>query len=59
MNTPYDAYRNTKEWILIQKVIQDLMDNQDIQLITHQDYVVGYISKQLIDNSKAFPPDKK
>lgn len=51
MTSHYESYKNTQEWQLIEKAIQDLMDNQDIQLLTERDYVVGYLTKQLTDNS--------
>lgn len=51
MSTPYDTYKNTDEWLFIKKVMQELMDDKDIQLSTSQDYVIGYITKQLMERS--------
>ena len=48
--TPYDKYKSTEEWRIIGKSVQELIDNDDIKLLTPNDYVIGYIVKQLIDN---------
>lgn len=49
MTTPYDRYKDTKEWIVIEKAIQQLIRNGDIQLTTSIDYIIGYIAEQLLD----------
>jgi hypothetical protein len=48
--TPYDKYKTTPEWTLVDKALTDLIANQDIALTTQQEYVVGYISKQLAES---------
>ena len=48
--TPYDKYNSTEEWRIIGKSVQELIDNDDIKLLTPNDYVIGYIVKQLVDN---------
>lgn len=45
--TPYDKYKNTKNWQTLEKAINSLMKNKDIKIITSQDYVVGYICQVL------------
>ncbi len=50
MSNLYQEYKISDEWRIIEKAINELIDNQDIEVITLKDYVIGYISKQLIDN---------
>jgi hypothetical protein len=53
MTTPYDKFKDTEEWLLVERAIQDLIQNKDIHLATHRDYVVGYITKQLFNTRDA------
>ena len=48
--TPYDKYKSTEEWRIIHQSLQELVDNDDIKLLTPNDYVIGYIVKQLVEN---------
>lgn len=48
--TPYDLYKGTKTWMLVEKAIKDLVENHDITETTHRDYIVGYICKELHRN---------
>jgi hypothetical protein len=48
----YNKYKKTNEWVIVQKAINDLIDNKDLELTTEPDYVVGYITKQLVDKKK-------
>jgi hypothetical protein len=50
--TPYDKYKSTEEWRIIHKSVQELMDNNDIKLLTPNDYVIGYIVKQLVEKEQ-------
>jgi hypothetical protein len=50
--TPYDIYKNTEEWRIINKAIQELIDNSDIKLLTPNDYIIRYIVKLLVENGK-------
>ena len=45
----YDKYKTTNERIVVEKAIIDLIENKDIELTTANDYVVGYITKHLIE----------
>ena len=49
MTHPYDKYRKNIEWTIVAEAIEALINNRDIELTTQQDYVVAYISKQLVD----------
>lgn len=46
MNHPYKEFENTKQWIVIKKVIEKLIENDDIELYTPIEYVVGYLCKK-------------
>lgn len=45
--TPYYPYQNTEEWAIIERLLNDLMANQDIELKTAPEYVIGYIVREL------------
>ena len=42
---PYKEYKQTHLWELLEKTIDDLVTNQDIELTTRKEYVVGYLCK--------------
>ncbi|MES2728426.1 MAG: hypothetical protein V4643_15055 [Bacteroidota bacterium] len=44
---PYKEYEQTQLWDIMNKAIDDLIDNQDIELTTRKEYVVGYLCKSL------------
>ena len=44
---PYIEYENTPIWIVIDKAIYELEENQDVKLSTAREYVIGYICKQI------------
>ena len=48
--TPYDKYKSTEECQIIHQLQQELVDNDNIKLLTPNDYVIGYIVKQLVEN---------
>ena len=45
--TPYDKYKENPAWTVIEKALNDLVENQDIIFQTVPDYVIGYIVKKL------------
>jgi len=45
--SPYEMYRGTPAWKILDKAIADLVDNTDIVEQTRRDYIVGYICKKL------------
>ena len=51
--TPYDNYKETEEWEIISSAISDLTKNNDIVLLTADDYIIGYLVKQLLDRRKS------
>ena len=46
MQHPYIKYEQDKTWT----VVNDLINNNDIELQTPIEYVVGYICKSLLDS---------
>ena len=56
---PYDKYKGTAEWQLINKAIQELVKNDDIKLFTPEYNVVGYIVKKLLQNESPDSPNKQ
>ena len=53
MTHPYEKYKNSNEWTIVQKAINDLVDTKHLELTATDEPVVGYISKQLVDNKSA------
>jgi deoxyhypusine synthase len=47
LNTPYTDYRDTEEWVIIEYLLQELENNQDIELKTAPEYVIGYLVEKL------------
>jgi len=43
----YDSHRGTDTWRVVEKAIDDLVENNDIAETTRRDYIVGYICKEL------------
>ena len=51
MQQPYKKYEQDKTWAIVNNLINDLLDNNDIELQTPIEYVVGYICKGLLDSN--------
>lgn len=45
MKHPHKEYETSKLWIFVKSSIEDLVENNDIELFTPIEYVVGYICK--------------
>lgn len=50
VNTPYEKYRDSKFWKLVDKELKTLEKNSDIILQTNRDYITGAIVKTIIEN---------
>ena len=59
MTKTYDKFKTTSEWAIIEKAINDLIENQDLKLTTSKDLVIGYITKQIIDKRNESPTANK
>jgi hypothetical protein len=44
---PYEQYRGTEIWEIVDEAISNLMKNQDIAETTRRDYIVGYLCQKL------------
>jgi hypothetical protein len=47
VNTPYAQYQDTEEWVIIEYLLKELETNQDIELKTAPEYVIGYLVEKL------------
>mgnify|MGYP001260950387 CR=1 FL=1 len=47
MNHPYKMFEKSKLWNSIEKIIDELVENQDIIENTPRVYIIGYICKRL------------
>lgn len=47
MKHPYKAYETSELWKIVKSSIEDLVENNDIELSTPIEYVVGYICKNI------------
>lgn len=43
--TPYDKYKWSLIWKTTEKAINELKKNKDIEITTHPDYVIWYLTK--------------
>ncbi|WP_078410753.1 hypothetical protein [Priestia abyssalis] len=50
MSHPYEQFEGTPLWETINKGIDDLVENNDIEETTRREYIVGYLCK-LINES--------
>ncbi len=46
---PYDAYEHLPAWKVLDKAMQELIDNGDVEATTARQHIVGYLTKQLAD----------
>ena len=56
MEFPYSENQSSKEWNILEKAINELNENKDIQLTTSPEYVIGYITKQLSQSKSISHP---
>ncbi|MGE7837252.1 hypothetical protein [Viridibacillus arvi] len=45
MSHPYNQYEHTRMWAVINKGIDDLVENNDIEEMTKREHIVGYLCK--------------
>ena len=46
----YEEYEDTVLWESVTIVINDLSDNQDIELTTNKDNVIGFTCKEIVNH---------
>ena len=47
MKHPYEEYEAYKLWMNVKSSVEDLVENNDIELLTPIEYIVGYICKNI------------
>lgn len=47
LNSRYSHYYHTEEWVIIEYLLKELENNQDIELKTAPEYVIGYLVEKL------------
>ena len=47
MKHPYEEYETSKLWKIVKSSIEELVENNDIELFTPIEYIVGYICKNI------------
>lgn len=47
LNHPYKEFEETQLWNVIENALDALVENQDIELTTKREYVIGYLCKSL------------
>ncbi len=58
MKHPYKEYESSKFWEIVKSSIEELVENNDIELQTPIEYVVGYICKNIsLTNTSKISPD--
>ena len=57
----YEEYGGSPFWDIIEDELVELVDNQDIEITTHPDFVIGSLVKRIVDaiERKTKQPDKK
>ncbi len=44
---PYEKYKESELWMKLNDILEELEENQDIEITTHKDYVIGYLCENL------------
>ena len=44
---PYVKYQSTEEWAILSHLLDELTNNQDIELKTAPEYIIGYLVEKL------------
>ena len=47
MKHPYEEYEASKLWMNVKSTVEDLVENNEIELLTPIAYIVGYICKNI------------
>jgi len=48
MNHPYKEFENSRAWKALREGLEDLVANQDLQITTAPEYVIGSLCKALV-----------
>lgn len=58
MEHPYKEYENTSIWSVVEQAITELVENNDIEIQTPIEYVIGYICRNLSSVEKQLEDNK-
>lgn len=50
----YKKHESSPLWLLIEQIIHELEDNDDLEVTTTHEHVIGYFCKILHENNKLF-----
>lgn len=50
--TPYERHRKLPEWDIIERRLEQLINNQDVKLLTDIDYIIGYLIDGLVNGGE-------
>lgn len=48
---PYTEFEGTKLWRVIDKALDDLVENRDLTETTDRRYIVGYLCKRIVKSN--------
>jgi hypothetical protein len=51
MEHPYKKYESTKLWSILMASINEFVNNNDMEERTPREYIVGYLCKNIEENS--------
>ena len=57
--TPYARYQTTEEWVIVERLLNNLIENQDIELKTAPEYVIGYLVQELRNKDRLLIEERK
>ncbi len=52
MKHPYKKFENSSNWKILKESIEELISNNDIEILTPIEYIIGYLCKALQQNNK-------
>lgn len=55
MRTQYDEYQDTPLWRALSSVLTELQATREVSVATGQDYVIGYICRELANKRVVDP----
>jgi hypothetical protein len=53
MEHPYKEFESLSIWKSIDRAVTDLEENNDLQITTAREYVIGYLCKSVVESYNA------
>ena len=57
MSHPYHELESTKLWEVLKEALKELIENQDIEITTNEEYVIGFLCKSIIESQNNMPEE--